>query len=147
MLGTQHFEMFFFILSRKKVLTFHTNCLSLGDNLHKISKSIFWDLLSAESSQRVVKVKNHLYKIIVITWKVIFFMKYVKYKFLFNFLKNKKEQTYLESWCYIGNSKPRFPILLYLCPHWFILSLIACQKNLLPWQWSCQQQTLLLLSL
>ena len=55
---------FFFIFPRKQILTFHANCILkfhanchlreiLGDNLHEISKSVFWDKYFKISSAEI----------------------------------------------------------------------------------------------
>ena len=58
----RHIEIIFLFFPRKQALTFHANCLQ-GDNLHEMLNLVFWEnkkninLSSAESAQRVVKVK------------------------------------------------------------------------------------------
>ena len=59
-------NIFFLFFLEKKLLHF-VQIVSRGDNLHEISKPIFWknkkniiSLSSAEFAQRVVKVKNEV---------------------------------------------------------------------------------------
>ena len=46
----RHFEIFFFFtFPRKQDMTFHANCLP-GDNLHEMSKPVFWEKIKKVSS-------------------------------------------------------------------------------------------------
>ena len=54
--------MFFVIFPRKQVLTFHASCLQ-GDNLHEMSKPVFWGKKRENKYDFIISKRDNLYDI------------------------------------------------------------------------------------